>query len=131
VTIVVDASILIRLLTNDPADHSLRQKFSPLRAVHAPSLLDAEVASSVRGLLLGRKIDPPRATAMLSDFMALRITRHTMQPYLFRVIELRNNFTAYGAFYVALAETLQIPLLTQDMKFDKAAGHRAVVDVYQ
>lgn len=129
-TIVVDASVVVRLLVNRPTDDALRQRFSAPRALHAPQLIDAEVTSAVRGLLLGGKIDLPRATEMLADFTALRITRYPMRPHLGRVLELRNNLTAYDAFYVALAETLRIPLLTQDSKFSRATGHHAELHVY-
>lgn len=129
-TVVVDASIIVRLLTNRPADEDLRRRLSTRRVVHAPHLIDAEVASAVRRLLLGGKIDLPRAGAMLADFAALRIRRYPMRSHLDRVIELRNNLTAYDAIYIALAETLRMPLLTQDPKLDRASAHRAEVHVY-
>ncbi|MGH3782741.1 MAG: type II toxin-antitoxin system VapC family toxin [Pseudonocardiaceae bacterium] len=100
---VVDASIIVRLLANRPADEDLRRRFSALRTVHAPHLIDAEVASATRELLLGRKIALPRA---------------------------RNNLTAYDAVYVALSETLRMPLLTQDPKLGRAAGHHAEVHIF-
>jgi predicted nucleic acid-binding protein len=131
VTFVVDASIVVRLLANRTMDEGLRQQLSAPRTVHAPQLIDAEVASAVRGLLRGGKIHLPRAVEMLDDFAALRITRYPMVPHLARVIELRNNLTAYDAFYVALSETLRIPLLTQDSKFGRATGHHAELHVYR
>lgn len=129
-TVVVEASIIVRLLANRTADEDLRRRLSTLRTVHAPHLIDAEVASAVRGLLFGGKIDLPRAVEMLADFAALRITRYLIHPHLGRVIELRNNLTAYDAVYVALAETLRMPLLTQDPKLSRASGHHAHVHLY-
>lgn len=129
-TIVVDASIVVRLLANRATDEGLRQRLSAPRAVHAPELIDAEVASAVRGLLIGGKINLPRALDMLTDFAALRITRYPMRPHLGRVIELRHNLTAYDAFYIALSETLRMPLLTQDLKFSRATGHHAELHIY-
>ncbi|MDQ3761507.1 MAG: type II toxin-antitoxin system VapC family toxin [Actinomycetota bacterium] len=127
---VVDASVVVRLLANRPADEGLRRRLSALRAVHAPHLIDAEVANATRGLLLDGKIDLSRAVELLTDFAALRIRRYPMRPHLNRVIELRNNLTAYDAVYVALSETLRMPLLTQDPKLRRATGHRAEVHVY-
>lgn len=129
-TVVVDASIIVRLLANRTGDEELRQQLSALRTVHAPHLIDAEVASAIRGLFLGGKIEFSRATEMLADFTALRIMRYPMQSQLGRVLELRNNLTAYDAVYIALAETLRMPLLTQDPKLDRANGHHAEVRVY-
>lgn len=129
-TIVVDASIVVRLLANRPADEDLRRRLSVPRTVHAPHLIDAEVASATRGLLLGGKVGLSRAAEMLIDFAALRIRRYPMRPHLGRVIELRNNLTAYDAVYVTLSETLRMPLLTQDPKLARATGHHAEVRVY-
>jgi predicted nucleic acid-binding protein len=128
--LVVDASITVRLLSNRGTDDLLRKRFATPRVLHAPHLLDAEVVSAIRGLLIGGKIAAKRAGEMLSDFTELRIVRHTMTPYLGHVLELRNNLTAYDACYLALAETLGAPLLTLDAKLNESAGHHAEVRVY-
>jgi predicted nucleic acid-binding protein len=47
-----------------------------------------------------------------------------------RVFELRHNLTAYDAMYVALAETLGLPLLTDDGIFDNTPGHNAEIHHY-
>jgi predicted nucleic acid-binding protein len=131
---VVDASIVVRLLQNREGDDPLRERFGRSRHVHAPQLVDAEVTSAIRGLLLTAKaeirISPARAEQMLDDFAGLSVMRHPMLPYQRRVLALRDNFTAYDAFYVALAESLRLPLLTDDRKYDKAAGHSAIIETY-
>lgn len=129
-TFVADASVIITLLANRHADEMLRRRFAMPRGVHAPQVVDAEVASGIRGLLIGGKLELPRATDMLIDFSALRIIRHPMLPHLHRVLELRANLTAYDAFYVALSEELGIPLLTRDAKFGRTVGHRAEIHVH-
>jgi predicted nucleic acid-binding protein len=129
VTAVVDCSIIIRLLAGRSGDDLLRQRLA--RTVHAPALIDAEVSSVVRGLAITTKpevrISPGRAELMLADYAGLRIVRHPMQPLQARAFELRNNFTAYDAMYVALAERLALPLLTDDAKFAGVPGHRAAI----
>jgi predicted nucleic acid-binding protein len=131
---VVDASIIVRLLQNRAGDEPLRERFGQQRYVHAPQLIDAEVASAIRGLLLTYKaeirISPARAGEMLHDFADLSVVRHPMLPYQRRVLALRDNFTAYDAFYVALAESLRLPLLTDDRKYHRAAGHTAIIETY-
>jgi predicted nucleic acid-binding protein len=133
VTLVVDCSIIIRLLSNASGDDLLRQRLA--RTVHAPALIDAEVSSVVRGLTITAKpnvrITPGRAEEMLADYAGLRIVRHPMQPLQARVFDLRHNFTAYDAMYGALAERLAVPLLTDDAKFAGTPGHRADVHHYQ
>jgi predicted nucleic acid-binding protein len=132
VTYVVDCSIIIRLLASQPGDNLLRQRLS--RMVHAPALVDAEVSSVIRGLAITTKpdvrISEERAQQMLQDYAGLRIARHPMQPLQARAFEIRHNFTAYDAMYIALAERLNLPLLTDDGKFDGAPGHHADISRY-
>lgn len=130
-TLVTDASIVIRLLANRRADTGLRRQLAARRGVHAPQLLDAEVISGVRGLVLGGKVSGTRAGEMVEDFSQLRIHRHPLTPYLSRVLALRHTLTAYDAFYVALAEALELPLLTLDGKFTGATGHHAEIRLYR
>jgi predicted nucleic acid-binding protein len=114
-----------------PDDDLLRQRLA--RTIHAPALLDAEVSSVVRGLAITgspKRITAARAGEMLADYAGLRIVRHPMQPLQARVFELRHNLTAYDAMYVALAETLGLPLLTDDGKFDNTPGHNAEIRHY-
>jgi predicted nucleic acid-binding protein len=131
VTAVVDCSIVIRLLSSRPGDDELRQRLA--RPVHAPALIDAEVSSVVRGLAITAKLDvrisPTRAEEMLADYADLRIIRHLMLPLQARVFELRHNFTAYEAMYIALAEQLGMPLLTDDAKL-AGSGHHADIRRY-
>jgi predicted nucleic acid-binding protein len=131
-TMVVDCSIIIRLLSSRDGDDLLRQRLA--RTVHAPALIDAEISSVVRGLTITAKpnvrITPDRAEQMLADYAGLRIARHPMQPLQARVFELRDNLTAYDAMYVALAERLALPLLTDDAKLAAAPGHHVDIQRY-
>ena len=43
-------------------------------------------------------------------------------PFAERVWSLRDNLTAYDAWYVALAEALDCPLATLDRKLGRASG---------
>jgi predicted nucleic acid-binding protein len=132
VTCVVDCSAVIRLLANKPGDELLRQRLA--RTVHAPALIDAEISSVVRGLAITTKpnvrISAERARQMLTDYAGLRIVRHPMRPLQARAFDLRGNLTAYDAMYIALAESLSLPLLTDDAKLAGAPGHTAKVHQY-
>jgi predicted nucleic acid-binding protein len=131
---VVDASIVVRRLENRPGDAALRERLRQERHLYAPALIDAEVASAIRGLMLTTKatitISAVRAEEMLTGFAQLRLVRYPMVPYQRRVLALRHNLTAYDAFYVAMAESLSMPLLTDDAKFANAAGHSAIIESY-
>jgi len=132
---VVDASIVVRLLLNKSGDSDLRVRIRQERYLHAPALIDTEVASAIRGLLMTSKptirISPARAAQMLDDFGDLPLMRYLMQPFQRRVVALRHIFTAYDGFYVALAEFLGMPLLTDDSKYAKASGSTAVIEQWE
>jgi predicted nucleic acid-binding protein len=57
------------------------------------------------------------------------LLRYPHDVLLPRVWELRKSLTACDAVYVALAEALEMPLLTCDASIAGARGHRARVDV--
>src|SRR5258708_13597701 len=124
-TMIVDCSIIIRLLSSRDGDDLLRQRLA--RTVHAPALIDAEISSVVRGLTIAAKpnvrITPDRAEQMLADYAGLRIARHPMQPLQARVFELRDNLAAYDAMYVPLAARLPLPLLTDDATLTAPPDH--------
>ncbi len=132
---VVDASIVVRLLQNRTGDAALRERFRRQREIHAPTLIDAEVTSAIRGLLMTSKpaitITAERAEQMLDDFAALPMVRYPMQPFQHRVLTLRDNFSAYDAFYVALAVSLGMPLLTGDQKLERAPAGSIVIETWR
>jgi predicted nucleic acid-binding protein len=132
VSLVVDASIVFRLLANVKGDDLLRQRLA--RTVHAPALIDVEIASVVRGHAITSKpevrLSEARARIMLERYAQLRIVRHPMLPLRRRVLELRDNLTAYDGMYVALAELLGVPLLTDDARCPGSPGHRARIHRY-
>ena len=128
---VVDASIVVRLLSARGDDDPLRKRFAASSlAWHAPAHLDIEVYSAVVGMLRGSKIDKDRAHRMVGQFRDLRITRHWLSPLGDRLVRLRHNFTAHDAAYVALAEILGHPLLTCDAKFARAPTNAHSVEIH-
>jgi predicted nucleic acid-binding protein len=88
--------------------------------LHTPALCDVEVAAAVRRALLSRKLTAARAEDAIEDYLDFPLHRHGHQALLGRVLELRSNFSAYDAAYVALAEQLGGELLTADKALAKA-----------
>ena len=124
--IVVDASALLEVLLRTQAASVVeRHLFAPGQTLHAPHLLDVEVAQVVRRYVAGGEIDVDRGGAVLADMSDLPLRRYPHDILIPRVWALRNNLTAYDAVYVALAEALDAPLLTRDRRLAAAAGHRA------
>ena len=73
-------------------------------ALHVPALCDIEVAAVVRRALLARRVREDRAAEAVADYLDLPITRHGHAGFIARVLQLRQNFSAYDGVYVALAE---------------------------
>ena len=99
--------------------------FADGQTMHAPHLVDLEVAQVLRRYVSRGDISAARGEQALSDFAAFPVARYPHQPFLPRIWELRANVTAYDAVYLALAETLEVPLLTSDGKLEGVPGHLA------
>ncbi len=128
--IVVDASALLEALLRTPAAEAVeRRLFDSRQTLHAPHLLDVEVAQVVRRYAAAGEIDHERGRAALADLADFPLRRYPHGVLLPRVWELRNNLTAYDAVYVALAEALDASLLTRDQRLAAAAGHYARVEL--
>jgi predicted nucleic acid-binding protein len=117
---VVDASIV------HPA--ILQPKGAAMRALlaapslRAPELVVLEVAAALRNRVIRREVSVDDADEALFRLQRLPIVRHPLMPLLGRVWELRDNLTPYDAVYVALAERLNLPLLTADAGIAGAPG---------
>ena len=117
---------MVDALVGNPANPHLLARLAD-DTLHAPALLDFEVTSALRGHLLGGKLDEERLDAAIEDFVAFRIERYPMTHLLHSMLRLRHNFTVYDAAYVVLAEALEVPLITADVKLEEAL--RLGVDV--
>ena len=128
--IVVDASALLEVLLRTPAAETVKRRLLHSRqTLHAPHLLDVEVAQVIRRYALAGEIDPERGGVALADLSDFPLRRYPHGFLLPRVWELRNNLTAYDAVYVALAEALDAALLTRDQRLAAAAGHSVRVEL--
>ena len=73
--------------------------------------------------------DLRRAALALADLAALPLRRAPHRPLLARCWELRDNLTVYDASYAALAEALDVTLLTGDGRLARAPGLRCHVEI--
>ena len=93
--------------------------------VHAPHLLDVEVASGLRKLVANRELSAGAVAAALEDLADLDVARYSHVELLDRIWQLRAHVTPYDAAYVALAEVLDATLVTTDGRLARSHGHRA------
>ena len=127
---VLDASALVELILNTPTGQLVGSRVTdPAEGLHVPHLADVEVTQTLRRYVRDRAIDQATAAASLEDYRALDLQRHSHEPLLERVWEMRSNLTAYDAVYVALAEVLDATLLTCDGSLSRSpqAAGRAVL----
>lgn len=131
--LVVDASAVTELLLARPAaEHVERHIASHGHALHAPQLLDIEVLSALRRVVASGEASLARAGEAVTDLGELSVERYPHEPLVSRVWQLRDNFSAYDAAYLALAEALLeegAPLLTADGGLARAAEAHSDVDV--
>lgn len=127
--IVIDASVLAPALADDTAEGDRLRARLRGESLAAPELVDPEVASVLRRRHAEGHLDGRRAAQALSDLVALRMHRVSHRPLLARSWELRENLTIYDATYVALAELLDVPLVTADRRLARAPGIRCEVDI--
>lgn len=128
--IVLDASAVVELVLGSRRGATIRTRISdPDESLHAPHLLDVEVASVLRRYQLSGELSAAQGREALADAAALDIVRYPHDVLLPRVWELRSVVTAYDAVYLALAEILGAPLITLDRRLARARGHRARIEV--
>jgi predicted nucleic acid-binding protein len=121
--IVLDASALLELLLGTPAGLEVGARLSdPAMAMHVPHLIDLEVAQVLRRYVREAQLTNEDAADAIRDLRDLDLTRHAHEPLLDRVWALRENFSAYDAVYVALAEVLDARLVTCDRRLAHAPG---------
>ena len=128
--IVLDAAVVIDWLIRSPAAQRIESRiFSRNQSLHAPELLDLEVAQVLRRLVREDTISKSSAETAIEDLLDMRVTRYPHSVLLPRIWHLRHNLSAYDAAYVVLAERLGATLLTRDARLASAPGHAATVEV--
>jgi predicted nucleic acid-binding protein len=125
--IVLETSAMVEFLVGaDDIAERVRAAVTG-ESLAAPHALDLECASTLRGLVQGRKLPADEAARALELLGGMRLTRYGHVPLLARIWQLRQNAWPYDAAYVALAESLNADLVTVDGKFELIPGIRCAV----
>jgi predicted nucleic acid-binding protein len=129
--IVVDASAMLEVLLGTEAGARVEDRLlSRGESLHAPHLLDVEVAQVLRRYAAAGELTPARGREALMDLVDFPVHRYPHDVLLPRIWELRRNVTAYDAAYLALAETLVAPLVTCDARLASSPRHAAKIEVF-
>lgn len=126
--IVVDASVVTVALGDDGADGQRARARLTDEVLAAPELIDLEALSVWRRQVAAKLMTARRAALAVSDLESLPIQRSPHRPLLKRIWELRHGVTPYDAAYVALAEALDLVLVTADARLARAPGIRCQIE---
>jgi predicted nucleic acid-binding protein len=124
VSCVVDCSVVVPYLLGAATEP---ERAGILDGAQAPALLDVEVTHALRGLVRGRKLELDRAEHAREDLGLLAVRRYADTAVLGRAWDLRDVCTTHDGLYVALAEALDVPLLTRDAPL--ARGVEGLIEV--
>src|SRR4051794_37283929 len=131
--LVVDASAVTELLLGRPAGEPVAVALQTHDFdLHAPQLVDVEVLSALRRVVAAGHAPPGRAAEAVADLLDLPLRRYPHEDLVPRIWALRENFSAYDATYLALAEVVAeegAPLVTADGRLAHAAAEHTAVEV--
>lgn len=127
---VVDASVLVDYLAGgEHAESSRGRVVGAPEPLWAPHLVDAEVGHVLRRAVMAGELRHTTARAALEDLSDMPLRRAGHAGLLQRAWKLRTNVSFYDALYLALAERLDMALVTLDRRLEGIPGARAVIDL--
>ncbi len=121
-SVVVDACTLVSALVDYGPDGEWAESIIAGASLYAPEVAFVEATDTLRRFERAKRITAAEANAAHEDLMELNIEIYSFEPFAERIWELRHNVTSYDAWYVAVAEALQLPLATLDVRLVKANG---------
>jgi predicted nucleic acid-binding protein len=122
VSAVVDASVLVSALVDAGAHGEWAEEVLSAGPLRAPELALVEATNILRRLERAKQITTAEANAAHEDLLQLNLELFSFEPFADRVWELRHTITSYDAWYVAIAEALELPLATLDRRLSRAMG---------
>lgn len=121
-SIVVDSSVVVAAIVDAGRNGAWAESAIANEALHAPELVRVEATNILRRLERAKQISTHEANAAHDDLVQLEIQLFPYDPFAGRIWDLRHVCTSYDAWYVAVAEALEVPLATLDVRLSKAKG---------
>jgi predicted nucleic acid-binding protein len=125
--VVADASAIVAMLLDEGSDGNWAATHLTQGPIVAPHLMPVEVADTLRRSIRRGTTSPDAAAQALADLEDLRAMLFPFAPFARRTWELRDHVRTYDAWYVALAEALDAPLVTLDHRLANAHGLRCTI----
>ena len=129
-SVVVDASAVLDHLLAPTVERGLGALIQEGGVrLCVPDVFHAEALSAIRSLCLRGDLSVPRARLFLDLLERLPTAEFPTRPLLAPAFEYRDNFSAYDALYVVLAESLGGALLTADRRLAEAVERFTALSV--
>ncbi|MPV39031.1 type II toxin-antitoxin system VapC family toxin [Georgenia subflava] len=125
--VVCDASAVVAMLLDAGADGRWATNALIGADLAVPSLFAFEAANIIRRHEVAALITADQAAQAHADLLDLTIEQWPYELLASRAWQLRHNLTTYDAGYVALAELLDVVLVTLDRGIGRAPGLRCTV----
>jgi predicted nucleic acid-binding protein len=122
VTVVVDSSAVAAAYLDGGSDGEWAREQLARTVLVAPAHLFVEVSNVLRRAVLSGLVGRDVAALAHDDLVQLPVTVFPFEPLAARVWELHPSVTSHDAVYVALAEALNVPLVTLDRRLARASG---------
>ena len=119
---MVDGSVLVAATADAGSEGRWAEELLAEGDVVAPHLVLVEATNVLRRLERAKQLTRLEATAAQRDLLGLDILLLPFEPFAERVWELRRTITSCDAWYVAVAEALDLPLATLDRRLSRASG---------
>jgi predicted nucleic acid-binding protein len=120
--IVADASAIAEVLLAGPRAEGVRASLSTHTELHVPEHFHIEVLSVLRRYAIRAELTGTRAATALAALVNLRTVAYPVIEMTEAIWDLRSILTAYDAAYLALAQRLDVGLLTLDNGLAAAAS---------
>ena len=120
--LIVDAGVVVAALIDGGREGSWAEELLSEGKLAAPHQMPVEVANILRRAVASGQLSADAASVAHADLLDLTVDLFPYSPFAERVWELRHNLTCYDAWYVALAELLDAPLATLDLRLSRASG---------
>lgn len=119
---VLDAGVVVAALVGTGDQGRWADLQMGAGALAAPHLMPAEVANVLRKAAAAGSVPANTARTAHQELVSLPVELFGYEAFAERVWALRDNLTVYDAWYVALAESLDAPLVTLDLRLARAPG---------